>query len=47
MVSGGILRKGDEPIARQMADFIVAMGISPKMFWSKGGRGTPTKILWR
>jgi uncharacterized SAM-binding protein YcdF (DUF218 family) len=29
VVSGGILRKGDQPIARQMADFIVAMGISP------------------
>ncbi len=28
VVSGGILRKGDKPIAQQMADFIVAMGVS-------------------
>jgi uncharacterized SAM-binding protein YcdF (DUF218 family) len=28
VVSGGILRRGDKPIAQQMADFIVAMGVS-------------------
>jgi uncharacterized SAM-binding protein YcdF (DUF218 family) len=28
VVTGGIVRKGDKPIAQQMADFIVAMGVS-------------------
>jgi uncharacterized SAM-binding protein YcdF (DUF218 family) len=28
VVTGGILKKGDKPIAEQMADFILAMGIS-------------------